>query len=135
MGELELQEEQEARTLLNMLNHWHKIKMERQIDQETEEKKFNDRIMSFAERTLKTTVTKHHDKKNEGLERSSVIKAVSKRGLQSYKYQEIIRKQEALAEYKRQKKEKQIEKIKEAKFQKIQATLLERKKADEDRNL
>ena len=61
MGELELQEDQEARTLLSMLNHWHKMKMERLIDKETEEKKVNDKIRSFAERTQKTTVTKVRD--------------------------------------------------------------------------
>lgn len=86
MSELELQEGQEARTLLNMLNQWHKIKMERMIDKELEEKKLKDKIMSFAEKTQKVTVTKHHDRSHGGLEKSSVIKAVSKKGMQSYKY-------------------------------------------------
>ena len=72
--------------MLNMLNQWHKIKMERLIDKEFEEKKYKDKIMSFAERTQKVTVTKHHDRSHAGLEKSSVIKAVSKKGMQSYKY-------------------------------------------------
>ena len=69
-----------------MLNQWHKIKMERHIDKEVDEKKLRDKIMSFAERTTKTTVTKHHDRAHRGMEKSSVIKAVSKKGTQSYKY-------------------------------------------------
>ena len=101
IGEHELQEEQEARTLLNMLNQWHKIKMERLIDKEADEKKLRDKILSYAERTQKVTVTKHHDRSHGSREKSSVIKAVAKKGLQSYKYQEVIKKQEALAEYKR----------------------------------
>ena len=92
--------------LLGMLDQWHKIKMERLIDEETEEKKLNDKIMSFAAKTQKSTVTKH-DRKSSGRrggsshQHTSVIKSVSKPGHQSYKYQEIIRKKEALAEYHR----------------------------------
>ena len=46
-----MQEEEESRMLLGMLDQWHKIKMERLIDEETEEKKLNDKIMSFAAKT------------------------------------------------------------------------------------
>ena len=67
--------------MLNMLNQWHKIKMERMIDKEFEEKKFKDKIMSFAERTTKTTVTKHHDLSHKGMEKTSVIKSVAKKGM------------------------------------------------------
>ena len=87
--------------MLNMLNQWHKIKMERLIDKEADEKKLRDKILSYADRTQKVTVTKHHDKSYGGREKSSVIKAVAKKGMQSYKYQEVIKKQEALAEHKR----------------------------------
>ena len=120
-----VQEEEESRILLGMLDQWHKIKMERLIDEETEKKKLNDKIMSFAAKTQKSTVTKHESKSSGrrgggGSPQTSVIKSVSKPGHQSYKYQEIIRKQEALAEYHRKQKEKQEAKIKEAKFLRIQ---------------
>ena len=72
-----MQEGYEARTLLNMLNQWHKIKMERLIDKEIVEKKLRDKIMSFAAKTQKVTVTKHHDRSHLGMEKTSVIKAVS----------------------------------------------------------
>lgn len=83
-GEEQVLEDEEAKQLMTMLNFWHKLKMERQINKETEEKELNDKIMSFAERKVKKTTTKHHEEQgrshSERPVRTSVIKSIAKRG-------------------------------------------------------
>ena len=72
-------------------------------------------------------MTRHGGASTHAKHHSSVIKAVSKKGSQSFKYQEVIRKQEAVAEHKRKKEEARLNRIREAKFQRTKQLLLERK--------
>ena len=84
-----------------MVDQFHKVKMDELIDKELEEKKINDRIVVFAQE--KDRVSYVRDK--YGLKVSSV-KATAQKGNQSFKYQEIIRRQEAIAAKEQRKADK-----------------------------
>ena len=80
--------------LQQMLDTWHQKKMQRLLQEEVQEKKLNDKIMSFAERQQKVTETVIGKSTHQ-------LKAISKKGQQKYKYQEILRRQQAIADMKR----------------------------------
>ena len=81
MKEADVKREQEIRQIQMMLDQWHKMQMDIEISKEVAKKKLNDKIMSFAEKQTRLTETRG----TRGQVTSSV-RAVSKRGNQSFKF-------------------------------------------------
>ena len=84
MGVEEVRKGNEVRQIGAMLDHWHKLQMERQIDKEINEKNLFDKIMTFTKETERVTETIG----NHG-RAVSQVKAIYKKGQQSFKFQEI----------------------------------------------
>ena len=82
--------------------------MERQIDKEIKEKNLFDKIMTFTDQKERVTKTIG----NHGRAVSKVT-AVNKAGQQSYKFQEIQKKIEAIEEKKMLKQQRKMDIIKE----------------------
>lgn len=76
MSENDVQQATEIRQIQDMLESWHKLKMEHEIDDEIEQKKLRDKIRSFAEKKTKITTTSAVPGEPHG----SSVKAVSKKG-------------------------------------------------------
>lgn len=92
--------------------------MENEIGTKEKTKKLNDKIMRYAETKRKATQIQDSYGRITG-----EIEGVTKPGQQRFKYQEVLRRQEAMAEFERVKDAKKRESIKEAKFWEMQALL------------
>ena len=82
--------------------------MERQIDKEIKDKNLFDKIMTFTDQPERVTETiGNHGKA------VSTVKAIYKKGQQSYKFQEIQKKLEAIEEKKLLRQQRKMDILKE----------------------
>ena len=118
MTKEELDQENEVQHIQYLLDHWILMRMENEIGAKEKTKKLNDKIMRYAETKRKATQIQDKYGRITGK-----IERVTKPGKQRFKYQEVLRRQEAMAEFERVKDAKKRESIKEAKFWEMQALL------------
>ena len=118
MTKEELDQENEVQHIQYLLDHWILMRMENEIGAKEKTKKLNDKIMRYAETKRKATQIQDKYGRITG-----EIERVTKPGKQRFKYQEVLRRQEAMAEFERVKDAKKRESIKEAKFWEMQALL------------
>ncbi len=123
----ELEERQELSYIQYLIDAYHGFQLDKKIEEELDHKKLNDKIIKFAQKEERTTVTK-----NKYGDVIGTVEAQSRKGIQSFKYQEIIRRQEAIAEKKRIKEEKEQSAIREKEFWQMQQLLEQRKKDKAD---
>ena len=55
MSDQEMMQEQEVRHIHTMIDQWHQMQMDEQIEKDLRDKKVNDRIMSFADKSCRLT--------------------------------------------------------------------------------
>ena len=119
-------EEQEVISVKLLIDHWLGILMDREISTKEKDKALNDKIRSFAKERLRVTTTR--DKKGS---LQSEVSGISKPGIQGFKFQEIRRRQEAIAEAGRLEEERLLKEQKEEKFQEMQELIAREKELRE----